>query len=334
MAGGLTVVGLRAKMAALAKSPSPSPVRIGDGGGLHLLVKPGHPAAAPGCCATASAASAATWASAPTRRSGWPKRATPPKARRRLRAGADPLAWREAREAPSGPGRRPRPRPRRSPSATPPRPRWRPSAPGWSNAKHAAQWLATLEQHAFPKHRRAAGGRGRHGGRCCGCCARSGRESRRRPAGVRQRIEAVLDFARVRGWRDGRRTRRAGAGTSPKCCRRRGGCGAVAHRAGAALAGGARPSWPSCRGEGVGAARAALRHPHRRPHRRGARHDLGRGGPGGGALDRAGGRMKARRAHRVPLSAAALAVLAAVRPDKPRRDGLVFPGPAARCCPT
>src|SRR5215210_7847164 len=46
MAGGLTVAGLRAKMAALAKSPSPSPVRIGDGGGLHLLVKPGQPGGA------------------------------------------------------------------------------------------------------------------------------------------------------------------------------------------------------------------------------------------------------------------------------------------------
>jgi integrase len=39
-----------------------------------------------------------------------------------------------------------------------------------------------------------------------------------------------------------------------------------------------------------------------------------------------GARMKARRAHRVPLSAAALDVLRAVRPDRPRLDDRVFPG--------
>jgi integrase len=39
-----------------------------------------------------------------------------------------------------------------------------------------------------------------------------------------------------------------------------------------------------------------------------------------------GARMKARRLHRVPLSAAALEVLHAVRPRQPRGDALVFPG--------
>lgn len=37
--GDLTTTGLKAKLAALAKSPAAAPVRIGDGGGLHLLVK-------------------------------------------------------------------------------------------------------------------------------------------------------------------------------------------------------------------------------------------------------------------------------------------------------
>jgi integrase len=39
-----------------------------------------------------------------------------------------------------------------------------------------------------------------------------------------------------------------------------------------------------------------------------------------------GARMKARRVHRVPLSAAALDVLRAARPDRPRPGDLVFPG--------
>ena len=40
----LTTTGLRAKLSALAKRPFTAPVRIGDGGGLHLLVKPGNTA--------------------------------------------------------------------------------------------------------------------------------------------------------------------------------------------------------------------------------------------------------------------------------------------------
>lgn len=71
---------------------------------------------------------------------------------------------------------------------------------GWRSAKHAAQWLTTLEQHAFPvigkKH-----------------VAKVGTEdvlAVLRPiwdtipetaSRLRQRIEAVLDDARVKGWR-------------------------------------------------------------------------------------------------------------------------------------
>lgn len=38
--GGLTTTGLKAKLSALAKSAMIAPARIGDGDGLHLLVKP------------------------------------------------------------------------------------------------------------------------------------------------------------------------------------------------------------------------------------------------------------------------------------------------------
>ena len=36
--------------------------------------------------------------------------------------------------------------------------------------------------------------------------------------------------------------------------------------------------------------------------------------------------MKARRLHRVPLSAAAMSILAGLRPERPDADALVFPG--------
>src|SRR5690606_12922858 len=71
-------------------------------------------------------------------------------ARRRLRAGADPLATREAERAEQA---------RMAAAAKAKAVTFREAAAaaaeakrdGWSNPKHAAQWLATLEQHAFPK---------------------------------------------------------------------------------------------------------------------------------------------------------------------------------------
>ena len=75
--------------------------------------------------------------------------------------------------------------------------------PGWRNAKHADQWLATLEAHVFPvigampvaEVDTAAVRRVLDPiwGRIPETASR-----------VRQRIEAVLDAARVKGWRDRR----------------------------------------------------------------------------------------------------------------------------------
>jgi integrase len=89
---------------------------------------------------------------------------------------------------------------------------------GWSNPKHAAQWLATLEQHAFP----------RIGDMPVGEVDVPAVLRVLRPiwpripetaSRVRQRMEAILDLARVAA--GGRaRTRRGGAGCSPKSCRR------------------------------------------------------------------------------------------------------------------
>jgi hypothetical protein len=73
---------------------------------------------------------------------------------------------------------------------------------GWSNPKHAAQWLATLEQHAFPSM----------GEMPVAQIDLAAVLRVLRPiwpvipetaSRLRQRIEAILDLARVRGWRSG-----------------------------------------------------------------------------------------------------------------------------------
>ena len=71
---------------------------------------------------------------------------------------------------------------------------------GWRSPKHAAQWLATLEQHAFPII----------GVKPVADIATDDVLAVLRPiwaeipetaSRLRQRIEAVLDDARVKGWR-------------------------------------------------------------------------------------------------------------------------------------
>jgi integrase len=73
---------------------------------------------------------------------------------------------------------------------------------GWRNAKHAAQWMATLEAHAFPMI----------GDLPVATIDTDDVVKVLRPiweripetaSRLRQRIEAVLDAARVKGWRTG-----------------------------------------------------------------------------------------------------------------------------------
>ncbi len=73
---------------------------------------------------------------------------------------------------------------------------------GWSNAKHRAQWESTLKTHAFPHI----------GATAVGEISTDDVLDVLRPiwnrttetaSRVRGRIEAVLDFARARGWREG-----------------------------------------------------------------------------------------------------------------------------------
>src|SRR5690606_30842059 len=75
-------------------------------------------------------------------------------------------------------------------------------APGWKNAKHAAQWAATLETYAYPAigDLPARDVATAHVLRILEPIWATKTETATR---VRQRVEAVLDWAKVQGYRDG-----------------------------------------------------------------------------------------------------------------------------------
>ena len=194
---------------------------------------------------------------------------------------------------------------------------------GWRNAKHATQWLATLEAYAFPMIGDLP-------------VANIGTDDVLRvlrpiweripetASRVRQRIEAVLDAARVKGWRTGENPARwkghlAGELPQPRKVKR------VQHRP--ALAWQDMGSFMAALGERDGIATQALRFviltATRTGEVRGMRwREVD--------LDAKvwlvpGDRMKAGKLHRVALSPAALAVLAEVQTLMKRSDDLVFP---------
>jgi integrase len=184
--------------------------------------------------------------------------------------------------------------------------------PGWRNPKHGAQWLATLEAYAFPVI-----GDAPVADVDTAAVLRVLRPIWERvpetASRVRQRIEAVLDAARVKGWRTGENPARwkghlAGELPQPRKIKR------VEHR-------------PALPWERMGEFMVAL------ADREGiASHALrfviltaARTGEVRGMRWREvdleakvwtvpGDRMKAGKTHRVPLSPAALAVLETVRP--------------------
>jgi integrase len=194
---------------------------------------------------------------------------------------------------------------------------------GWRNAKHAAQWLATLEAHAFPVIGDLP-------------VATIGTDDVLRvlrpiweripetASRVRQRIEAVLDAARVKGWRTGENPARwkghlAGELPQSRKVKR------VQHRP--ALAWQDMSSFMAALAERDGIAAQTLRFviltAARTGEVRGMRWrevDLD-----ARVWFVPSDRMKAGKLHRVALSPAALAVLAEVRPLMKRADDLVFP---------
>jgi integrase len=196
---------------------------------------------------------------------------------------------------------------------------------GWRNAKHAAQWRATLETHAFPVI----------GDLPVAVIETDDVLRVLRPiweripetaARLRQRIEAVLDAARVKGWRTGENPARwkghlAEELPQPRKIIR------VRHRP--ALAWQDIASFMAALADRDGVTALALRFTILTVSRTGEVR-----GMRWREVDTEAkvwtipaDRMKAAKLHRVPLSLAALAVLAEVRPLMREPDDLVFQSP-------
>jgi integrase len=197
---------------------------------------------------------------------------------------------------------------------------------GWSNAKHRQQWANTLEAYAYAHFGSVAVGEvtTEHVLAALGPIWSTKPETASR---LRGRIERVLDFAKARKWRSGenpaawRGHLKALLPTPSKIKR-------VKHRP--ALPWLILPSFMKTlrAADGVGAAALEL------AILTAARSGEVRGMTWGevdvehGLWTIPADRMKARREHRVPLSAAALAVLERMRPWRKHdgRDALVFNG--------
>jgi integrase len=194
---------------------------------------------------------------------------------------------------------------------------------GWRNAKHASQWLATLETHAFPVigDLPVALITTDHVLKVLSPIWDRIPETASR---LRQRVEAVLDSASVNGWRSGENPARwrghlAAHLPQPRKVKR------VRHRP--ALSWQEMGAFMAALAEREGISAQALRFTiltaARTGEVRGMRwRELD--------LDAKvwtvpGDRMKAGRLHRVPLSPAAVAILAQVRPLMRTPTDLVFP---------
>ena len=195
---------------------------------------------------------------------------------------------------------------------------------GWRNEKHGAQWLATLAAYAFPAI-------GAKPAQAIGTdhvlailkplwTAKPETASR-----LRGRIEAVLDYAKSRGWRAGENPA-AWRGHLDNLLPARAKVAAVAHHPAVPWReiGTVMARLAESKGTAARCLQFAVLTAARSGEARGARWaeiDLD-----GGLWVVPGERMKAGKDHRVPLSEPALAVLREMEPLKRARDGLVFPG--------
>jgi len=304
-------------------SNSRRPVRVGDGDGLYLQVAPGNTKSWLFRFTLAGNAREMGLGPAGDPPDGVPlakARILAAEARAQLRMGVDPIVARRAeREA------------RARATAEAPNRTFRVAAralveskqSGWRNAKHGAQWLATLEAYAFPVL----------GDKTVAEINTDDVLKVLRPiwervpetaSRVRQRMEAVLDAARVKGWRTGENPARwrghlAGELPEPRKVRR------VQHRP--ALPWERVGEFMDALSKREGMAPLALRFVILTAARTGeVRHmrwqevDLENQ-----VWVVPGDRMKAARTHRVPLSPGALAILAEVQAHQTKPSDLVFP---------
>jgi len=194
----------------------------------------------------------------------------------------------------------------------------------WRNAKHRAQWTSTLEAYAHPKLGDLPMGKIAVA-QVLGVLEPVWKVKPETASRVRGRIEAVLDYAAARGWRTGENPARW-KGHLANLLPKRSKIATVQHHA--ALAWGECPAFMRALVLQKGTAALALRFTILTAARTSEVT-----GATWGEVDLAakvwtvpGGRMKAGREHRVPLSPAALAVLAELHTPDMKPGDPVFPG--------
>ncbi len=197
---------------------------------------------------------------------------------------------------------------------------------GWSNEKHAAQWTATLEAYAYPTLGKLPVSAIATGDVLA--CLKPIWETKPETASrVRQRIEAILDYAKAQSWRSGDNPA-ALKGNLNYLLPSRAKVARVEHHA--ALPWQDVPAFMGELAAAKGIAALALRFLILTAARTGEVI-----GATWGEIDMTAKtwtipaeRMKARTEHRVPLSDGAMAILEAVKPFKRGDDKPVFPSPS------
>lgn len=199
-------------------------------------------------------------------------------------------------------------------------------AAGWRNAKHGAQWMATLDAYAFPVFGSVpvASVVTAHVLRALEPIWREKPETASR---VRGRIEAILDYAKSRGWRTGENPARW-KGHLANLLPSRAKLAPVQHHA--ALPWPEMPAFMTALRAQSGTAAQALQFAILTGARTGEAIGAtwGEVDLGGAAWTIPGQRMKGAREHRVPLSGPALAILGARHATRldDRATAFVFPG--------
>lgn len=195
---------------------------------------------------------------------------------------------------------------------------------GWKSAKHAAQWASTLRTYASPViGNMSVGSIGLD--EVLRILRPIWRQKPETATRLRGRIETVLDFATVHGWRKGDNPARW-TGYLDQVLPAKAKIRAVEHHA--ALAWADMPAVMAKLATAGSTSALCLRFlvltAARSGEARGARWN---------EIDLAAktwtipaARMKAHAEHRVPLTDAALAILETMRPLQTKPDGLVFPG--------
>ena len=135
----------------------------------------------------------------------------------------------------------------------------------WKNAKHSAQFLSSLTTYAFPSSATLPVADIDTPAGAARAIEPIGRSRPKPPSRVRGRIENVLDWATVRGYRTGDNPARW-KGHLARCCQRADRL-PRSNTTPPCPTPSCRPSWPSCAHAKVGCSRARVHDPDRRQDR-------------------------------------------------------------------